>query len=180
LKQLYVRFIGALNSELVGGTYYFDNLQVKRTKPFVWEHPETGRIWQYSSSYNAMSQPDAYDYCEGLNLPGYTGNWSLPTIDDLRTLIDSCSLTESDGSCAVNESCTTYDNCHSADCNGCSEGGGPDNGCYWLLDGERCDHSLWSSTGAEALASWAVNYSYAAVVMYSEDSNLYARCIQLE
>ncbi len=46
----------------------------------------TGLMWQQTGSY-ISSWEQALAYCEGLNLGGYT-EWRLPTIKELRSLVD--------------------------------------------------------------------------------------------
>ncbi|MBO4441296.1 DUF1566 domain-containing protein [bacterium] len=52
----------------------------------------TGLIWSARSS-GYMVWNDAKNYCNSL-LEGYYNDWRLPTISELRTLIQNCSNTQ--------------------------------------------------------------------------------------
>ena len=68
---------------------------------FPYTDPSTGLTWSSVSS-NEMDWETAKRYCEDLTEGGDSG-WRLPTIDDLRTLIQNCSKTETSGSCALSD-----------------------------------------------------------------------------
>lgn len=52
----------------------------------------TGLMWAQGSSANNMTWKEALAWCEALSLAGY-GDWRLPTIKELKTLVDD----DSDG-----------------------------------------------------------------------------------
>lgn len=61
----------------------------------------TGLVWSGRSSYE-MSWSMAVDYCNNLYKGGY-GDWRLPNIDELRTLVENCPNIETGGNCQVSE-----------------------------------------------------------------------------
>jgi len=58
-------------------------------------------IWSDPSS-NKMNWSSAKQYCEDLTESGFT-DWRLPNIDELRTLIQNHSETQTGGSCPISE-----------------------------------------------------------------------------
>jgi|GEM_PF-588768 len=64
-------------------------------------------------SRKGMSWDDAGKFCEDID-------GRLPTISELRTLIQNCSSTETDGECNVTDSCLSYDCGNNNECYGCS------------------------------------------------------------
>lgn len=76
-----------------------------------------GNKWSHISS-NEKNWDEAVSYCSNLTECGYS-DWHLPTISELRTLIQNCSATETGGSCGVTDSCLSYNDCWNAACSGC-------------------------------------------------------------
>ena len=75
-------------------------------------HYHAGFWWSDKASYR-MNWWNAREYCE--NLGG-----RLPTIGELRTLIQNCPDTETGGACGVTDSCLYWNDCWHRDfCNGC-------------------------------------------------------------
>jgi len=64
-----------------------------------------GRMW------SSLSQPStwegAVEYCENLTELGYS-DWRLPTVDELRTLIQNCNGNEAGGECSITDDCILY------------------------------------------------------------------------
>ena len=48
----------------------------------------TGLMWQQATAPNTYNWDQAISYCESLSFAGYT-DWRLPTIDELKSLVDS-------------------------------------------------------------------------------------------
>ena len=94
-------------------------------------HSHDGLNWSDASSeILSYSYNDAIKYCQDLG--GH-----LPTISELRTLIQNCSATETGGSCGVTDSCLSYSECRNDDCSGCNNDSSGkysvfgDNGLFW-------------------------------------------------
>ncbi|MBO4711719.1 DUF1566 domain-containing protein [bacterium] len=97
-----------------------------------------GYIWS-SKSKNKTSQDQAViEYCPALSEGEYT-DWRLPTISELRTLIQHCPTLETGGSCEVTDLCTGYD-CLTGGCTTCPT---ESDGRYSKLGDADM---LWSST----------------------------------
>ena len=78
----------------------------------------------------------------------------MPTISELRTLIQNCSGTVAGGSCGVTDSCLSYDDCSNYACGGCED---DDSGYYSKLGdtGWFCSSSI---TDFDDFA-WLVDFS---------------------
>lgn len=101
-----------------------------------WDDPETNLTWQnpqkdaYTTDDGGLTQPDAIRYCEELVLGGY-GDWRLPNIDELRTLVRGNPPAEAGGDCPLIEGSPREDMNDKA-CSPIEEFGGPGvGGCYW-------------------------------------------------
>jgi hypothetical protein len=97
---------------------------------------------QYHRYDTPGSTPD--DVCNALTLCGFD-DWAVPTIDELRSLVQGCPSTVTGGSCAVTNACLTTA-CNSG-CDICDNMAGPGSqGCY-LQGGLNGPCSLyWSSS----------------------------------
>ncbi|HOA14553.1 MAG TPA: DUF1566 domain-containing protein [Myxococcota bacterium] len=148
-----------------------------------WCDSATLLCWQDPHSVTGMTFQEANQYCIDLVWNGHT-NWELPTIFQLRTLIERCDSTDVNGPCqpgapsvdCLDSDCTT-------NCFGCAQGGGPDTasgGCYWPqeLDGTCGAH--WSATelGDVGGAAWYVNFITAQVGDSALESTMTVRCVR--
>lgn len=79
----------------------------------------SGLTW--SAYAKNMRWDEAVEYCKDLSEGGFS-DWHLPTIAELRTLIQNCPSTITGGSCGVTDNCLN-DNCW-------SEAACHDNTCY--------------------------------------------------
>jgi Protein of unknown function (DUF1566) len=144
----------------------------------VWEDSDSGLMWQNTQNETVIWQ-DAIDYCEALALDGET-DWRLPSINELRSLIRGCTETETDGACGVTDSCVDSSTCWDSICLSCSEGGGPDIGCYWDAAVEGDCSWYWSSSSRSDYedTAWFVDFNDGDV---SSDPNDYfggVRCVR--
>jgi Protein of unknown function (DUF1566) len=122
----------------------------------TWIDTATGLKWQTQHTGEADWQT-ANANCEALELDGHD-NWRLPTIDELRSLVRGCSLTEPGGACGVTDSCNNQDTCETDSCNGYLSLEGPSAKGFYMPDvfpincepddGLVCAH-WWSLTEVE-------------------------------
>ena len=145
-----------------------------------WYDDTTGYLWEDPPMGGYLTWNDAIAYCAGLSLAGFgPGEWELPSISTLRTLIRGCPDTEDGGACGVTDACLEESCWH--DCEGCDGGGGPGaEGCYWdpALEG-GCEW-YWSSSSYAGSPScaWAV-YFTSGYVPSDDKANVYAaRCVR--
>ena len=132
------------------------------TASFPCQDSSTGYIW--SERYSTMTWKNAIDHCTGLNTSNYGGfssGWHLPTISELRTLIQKCPATQMPPSgstkCGVTDSCLSYSSCWTDACRGCSSdsSGGHskfgETGYFWS--------SSIRSDSSTSSASWSVGFN---------------------
>ena len=142
-----------------------------------------GIMWS-SHSEDPMNWYDAVKYCKKLNECGYS-DWYLPTIDELRNLVTGCQHIETDGDCAVTESCLSFEDCWSYVCkcdvtdyDPCSKLG-------------ECDSEimLWSSSTQSDFPdyAWYISFFYGDVYntykmndAYNYAIKYYAQCARSE
>lgn len=144
----------------------------------VWTDTASGRMWQVTSTGGLMSWEEAVQTCDDLNLYGYD-NWRLPTISELRGVIDGCPGTQTGGACGVNNGCLD-EACLTVACNGCENDDGPDSGCYWLdWAGGTCSY-YWSSSRVTSVAegAWGVHFITGGVLGSHITNQGGARCVR--
>ena len=120
-----------------------------------------------------MFWQDAVDYCKDLTEGGFI-DWRMPTINELRTLVQSCPGTVTDGSCKVKDTCSTT-SCHTQSaCKSCSS---DSNGGHSKF-GET--EWFWSFTTSEnSYQKWGVNFLNAAITGgYTGNEEHYFRCVR--
>ena len=127
-------------------------------------------IWSSQSSYT-MNWDSAVSYCNSLT-EGGNDDWKLPNISQLRTLVQNCSGTVTNGSCKVTSSCTSTscysDNCY---CRPDSTGGNSKFGST---------NELWSSTAISDKSGyvWSLQYSRAQTIQAAKSNSNYVRCVR--
>ena len=128
-------------------------------------------IWSETKKTN-RTQGGCNTDCNNLNEAGYSSGWRLPTINELRTLVQNCSKTVSlpDGVCQVSDdciqtSCKVENNCKCSSGNDYSKLGDTD--------------SLWSGTKVESnmSAAWYINFSSAYIDSTNTSEKKSARCV---
>ena len=127
-----------------------------------------------ASSPNKTDWNGAYNYCSAMTESGHS--WRLPTISELRQLVQNCAGTEYNGACGVKdghlkESDFTYNEC--AKCTNRYDGG------YSKL-GDK-DY-LWSASELDGDPSkvWVINFKSANIGTLAKNTAEYgyARCVK--
>ena len=129
-----------------------------------------------------MDCQNAIGYCSSLDKCGFN-DWRLPTVTELRTLIQNCPDTEIGGSCRLTDSCLHDRECwQGEDCysDSCSSGGNysklGDKGWFWSSSGYHTPSGLpyddWTTN------SYGVNFSKATLIKNFCDLKSSVRCIR--
>jgi hypothetical protein len=133
-----------------------------------------GLTWSSKASKTYTWQK-AGDYCSNLTEIGYS-DWRLPTISELRTLIQNCPAMQSGAGCDVTDNCLSWSDCYSSTCSGCES---DSSGKYSKLE----DNSwLWSSSVPSDRDNLAVgvNFSLGNVTNDYTSNSHNVRCVRSE
>ncbi len=146
-----------------------------------WVDPTSGLVWEDPPMAGMLTWDSAVSYCSSLSLDGHgAGEWHLPTISELRTLIRGCAATEDGGACGVTDACLDS-SCQGPECYECSYLGGPGaGGCYWDPALEGACSAYWSSSShaADPSFAWFVHFDFAFVVSGGKVFDRYVRCVR--
>jgi hypothetical protein len=115
-----------------------------------------------------MTWHEAVTYCE--NLGG-----RLPTISELRALIQNCPATQTGGSCEVTDSCLSYYDCWDDQCFGCEE---DPSGKYSVFGDTDW---LWSSSEEQDSTGYAWQVFFFLGIVHFDiktDEEAYVRCVR--
>jgi len=130
------------------------------------------KVWSPSVSWseksnNEMTWDDAVTYCK--NLGG-----RLPTIDELRTLIQNCPATETGGECGVTDECLSFD-CQNDACDGCENAESVKNSKL----GDTTEW-FWSSSelSGDADLAWFVGFYRGGVYGGLKSNSRHVRCLR--
>lgn len=142
-------------------------------------HNVEGKTWSPLATetiYDAnMNWQNAANYCENLTACGYS-DWRMPTISELRTLIQKCQETETGGACGVTDNCLDYSDCYTrSDCE-------PNNFEYMIGYFSKLGDAriLWSSSNYGDNSAWTVNFRSGGIYvgLKSSSSSYYVRCVR--
>ncbi len=111
----------------------------------TWTDPDTNLTWLLEFD-QWIGWDDATAYCENSTLGGHD-DWSLPSIDQLRTLVSGCDNTGTGGECGVTSDCLTED-CWTDVCEGCEAYKGSYDDGFYIPDLFLHDECIfyWSSS----------------------------------
>ena len=129
-------------------------------------HSHDGLKWS-DVLRNSGTWDEAVTYCKDLG-------GRLPTISELRTLIQNCPATETGGECGVTDSCLSEDDCWGWDvCWGCSE-----NGVSHSVLGDTGEYWSSSLVSDEPDFAWLVNFNLGQIEWYRLSAPCYVRCVR--
>ena len=135
-------------------------------------------VWSAKSSAE-MNWNDAVNYCKNLDEGGYK-DWKLPNIDELRTLLQNCPGTVTNGGCKVSEKAHCLNpiqenpKCYLSECYSCpvdSTGG------YSKLGDINW---LWSSSARPDMEdyAWGIYFYGGNLSQGPKSGNNYVRCVR--
>ena len=143
-------------------------------------HNVDGRMWSPIAVETLddaeMNWENALNYCENLTACGYD-DWHLPTISELRTLIQNCPDIETGGACKISDNCTERD---------CYEAGVfcYPNSCNYDSSGKYSKIGdikyFWSSSAVSDSNNhaWEINFASAIISQHSKNETDYVRCVR--
>ncbi|HRZ78442.1 MAG TPA: DUF1566 domain-containing protein [bacterium] len=127
-----------------------------------------GLNWSDAAS-SEMTWDEAINYCETLG-------GRLPTISELRTLIQDCPSTETGGECGVTDECLSWENCWNDSCDGCESD--ETNPVKYSVFGDT--NWFWSSSERSNYTglAWYVYFPTGLVYEYSKLNHTKVRCVR--
>ena len=157
-----------------------------------WLDSATGLTWQANpKSVGDGSYSAAKAHCVG-NKDGLPGTgWRLPTISELRALIEGCPNTVAGGICGVTDACIDIACAGSlSDCSCGAPGGGPNAGCYAvsevaLICAPPAPFRVWSLSPVAGLPSdwpgdmrWVVSFGFGDVSPLDGGASAMTLCVK--
>ncbi|MBO4711880.1 SEL1-like repeat protein [bacterium] len=130
-----------------------------------------GNLTWSNKAPNRMKWNDAVNYCKNLNEGGYS-DWRLPNIDELRTLIQNHSGTQSGGTCPISEKAGKLAwSERTGDCNGIS-------GSNFSKLGDT--DWFWSSStlSDNSNFAWNVLFDIGSVFNNFKNGGINVRCVR--
>ena len=130
-----------------------------------------GLAW--SSIKSSASWLDAISYCDNLSEGGYS-EWHLPTISELRTLIQNCPAIETEGECGITDSCLSDECYKDSHCSCRTTIDDYGSGKYSKLGD---DTILWSSSSFDNKV-FCVDFKSSYITREYKDSKFSFRCVR--
>src|SRR6185503_15033783 len=141
--------------------------------------------WQDPPPSNEMTWDDASSHCEGLSQGGHD-DWRLPSIDELRTLVEGCPETEPGGACQVSGECSDAScsghEASSASCS-CEGSSPPEGGCFHVSGfSESCgcykSSSAVSGGAPDSTYHWELCFDRGYVTSSPASTPMRVRCVR--
>ncbi len=148
-----------------------------RCSAFPYYDSDSGFTWS-SLAPDKISFDEAKSYCSKLNESGYS-DWHLPTISELRTLVQNHSGAETGGLCLITDECLSHKDCYLAS---------PQNGCSGYEEDLSGKYSklgdiyfFWSSSedpGDYPGSAWSLGFSRGNFIDYDKKQPFKVRCVR--
>ena len=137
------------------------------------EPTKIGDLTWSSTADKEMDWNDGLAYCKNLNEGGYS-DWHLPTISELRTLIQNCPATETGGECGITDGCLSWEKCWNDACDGCDH---DYSGKYSKLGNS---YWLWSSSifSDDIYYAWDVFFHTGSIYRDLKTRKGHVRCVR--
>lgn len=138
-----------------------------RGKIILWD--VDGNSWSGKST-NEMNWKDAMNYCKHID-----SDLRLPSINEIRTLIENCSGSQTGGTCPISDPNNLSKNDWNGDCYCESKENDASN--YSKLGDNVI---LWSSSteSEDRNNAWGVDFGNGHIDDYNKSTKHYVRCIQ--
>ncbi len=132
--------------------------------------------WQDDPGLELFDQASALSHCQDLADDSGLA-WRLPSIAELRSLVDGCPISEPGGECGVGDGCLSSSDCNNEQCAGCVYG----ETCYWHYRLGPCGH-YWSSSPVDDQADkhWVIDFRGATITSLESDTPYSVRCVRWE
>jgi hypothetical protein len=134
-----------------------------------------------TNTVSGLDYGAAHTYCDQLLFNEFF-DWRLPSIDELRTLIDGCPDTNYGGQCEITSEGLNGGSPDNSNCNGCSENSGPNDGGYLISDlpyQPSNNNNFWSSSYDSVVGKYAtVDFAKARVFRADLTSIQAVRCVR--
>ena len=128
-----------------------------------------GNMW--SPVYDPKDPNTASSFCNNLSVCGYS-DWKLPSVDQLRTLFQNCSRTQTGGPCGVSNRCMA-ESCADSLCSCASTS---TDGYYSKL-GDPASLYLWSRSKSSKDTYWLAGFGNASLESIQAFDNEF-RCVR--
>lgn len=164
-----------------------DEVIIGKVTGLMWQSYTEGDVLTYLKQ---VTYEKAEQYCADLEWAGFN-DWRLPTIDELRTIVEGYDDVEQYGRCKVTAKCLEYackekgatdENDHPcANNENQHTGPGPD-GCYWsAVWHERFCGPHWSTSRVTTAQNevWVLDFYTPAIYdIFTTGSTAFPRCVR--